>query len=130
MNKVSAITWASTSFVAGALVGVFIGASHLTRGPELHEISPLLLADTKPMFLDFKKNKIIEHIKLPVLDGYYLDVGIVSLARGGEFGFVRVADPMRYFWIENENFVIKKYDENHLFVTIESRYISQLQRVK
>jgi hypothetical protein len=78
--------------------------------------------------VEFKKNNVIRHVKLPVIDDCSVDVGIVSGVRGGEYGFVTLAHPPLHFWIQNEGFEIHKFDESHLFVSIQDWYILELER--
>jgi len=129
MNTFSSIARAIAIFGAGAVGGILIGVS--CRNPELHEINPILLEMAKQMFSNFENNKIIKVLRVPLIDGCHLDVAIVEQANLAEFGFVRVTDPVRFFWISKDDGVeFKKYDEHHLLAIVRTRDIHKFQRVK
>jgi hypothetical protein len=111
----------------GCLFGALVSSS--TRSdPALHELGPLLRKEAERLFVDFKNKNIIKHVQLTVIDRCSLDVSIVSVVRGGEYGFVSLDHLPPQFWLQSDGFMVNKFDQNHLFVSIQDWYILELER--
>jgi hypothetical protein len=99
-------------FIASVIVSFILGTRSVNKRPNYSEIDPDFRRDVVKMFADFKAGRVRDHVKIEILDGITLDVGIVAIVREGEFGFVTSDNPLgTYFYIEQEGFRVQRFNE-------------------
>jgi hypothetical protein len=118
------------AFFAGLIVGV-TSASSQKPPPEAWQISPEFRRyDVDRMFADYKAGRVIYTVMLPVLGTRVRARVVHNRYSGGDFGFVPMGEigdlPTQLWYLKRSQFELKKYDDETLFVRIDSRYVIEL----
>jgi hypothetical protein len=135
MSKLATIGWVIRVVLAPALgcvvsflAGGLFWAVVVGRGPEMYEMTDGEREQAQSLIVDFKNGKIRKRVRLDLTTDNSLDVQIVAFRRGGAYGFVRMSEPVRFWWIENRGFRVKKFDDYHLFVAMNDWYLDEFER--
>lgn len=112
------------------LGGIQIGLLSLLIGcntaPEPYEIWPETRRELAPLYEKFEQGKYLHTIYIPVL-GHPVEVFVVDTVRGAHLGFIRIDKSARQFWILDRDFEVVRYNDSHLFVTIDVKFVHTIQ---
>ena len=82
------------------------------------------------MFADFKAGRVRHYVRIEIMDGITLDVGIVAIQRGGELGFVTTDGRLgSSFYVEQKGFRIQRFNERNLFVLMSDTLSGNFMRL-
>ncbi len=82
--------------------------------------------EVDPMFARFQKGDVRYKAKLDLL-GSQVEAVVVDEARGADYGFIKVEQPIAHCWFMNDEYTLKRYDDHHVFVIISDRHAARLR---
>lgn len=118
-------------FFFGLVCGGGIVMSHRKSPTELGEMLPEFRQEVDQMFANFKAGRVAYTVSLPLL-GRPITATVVSQQRNVDYGFVPMSEmgakPTHFLYYKSGEFGIHEYNNDYMFVTIRSRYVSDLMR--
>jgi hypothetical protein len=107
--------------------GAGLAVGYASRGESKHEDVTGFAPQVWSMLSDFKKNKIIRHRRIRLIDRYVINVGIVADTNNVEYGFTKVDDLFRKFDVLKDGVTVIHWTDNYLYVVLRQREIARLQ---
>ena len=128
MQRQSAITWVHltlcvfVAMIGGLLLGIFIDRVALLSKRSLdYEVNTEFLPEVMQMLDQYKRQNVIRHSRVKLIDPYCLDVGIVAQRAKVEYGFALLPEEFAIFYAKIEGISVTRLEGRYAFVTISVR---------